>query len=78
MIEKVCSTQPTEQNAPRIQHDPSQQLVSIPPSRKGGRYRVRVGNKLFQGDDTRHLIKLAVQARRSQLRTPREASLSAH
>ena len=53
---------------PQAQSDSGLQLVPSSTATLGSQYQVRVGNKLFQGSDTRHLLKLAVQARRSQLR----------
>ena len=57
------------QTSHHLQSDSSLQLVAAtPPPPANSQYQVRVGHKLFQGSDTRHLLKLAVQARRSQLR----------
>lgn len=70
MIKKALSHNPSEQSrllSPRAT-SPHFKLVTAVSRSGKGKYQVRVGHQLFQGDDTRHLLKLAVQARRAQNR----------
>jgi len=69
MMKKAFATnRETLVQTSHLQSNSDLQLVAATPMTAMGQYQVRVGNKLFQGSDTRHLLKLAVQARSSQLR----------
>lgn len=46
----------------------------LPQPRPVSEYRVRIGNRVFQGNDVRGLLKLAVEAHRSSRCSGRQSS----